>query len=437
MLKKYTRSSSKDRVNRKPDRRPDEKIPLTEVYDSDDPGDETQRNFRYQHAYGVILLAASITGRKSYVSLWCEHHEDFLAEDGNGCYDAYQIKTRKPEIGPWQLNDAPLRDSVKKFVQLEKRFPGLVRNFYFASNAEVSNSMAEKKIARSPRHFLHAIRNADSGNGKITLAAPFNESFEALRNHCECTAAELAGTWKKVDFIKGPGRDSFEDEVAHTHLPAISGCESHPPAVLNGMRDELIQLVYKASSLEVTDPAKHWHCLNGNSALDPRLLAKKITVESARRLIDEAQTVPLRFTPETRRYELSVEPKFISVLEKKFIRAGLGYDFDTMRNRAFAAERHLMEIAHKKPERIEALLTQLTAVVKGECDEARLFAQAESAPYGHVMLRDVTRRLRNMANNRPEMVEGEVYECLMGIAGLLTAECAVWWSEEFDLEEAA
>ncbi len=437
MSKISAHSNPEDGSDEKSGSLPEQGTSLTGAYDSDDPGDETQRNFRYQHAYGVILLVASITERRPYVSLWCEHHEDFLAEDNHGFYDAYQVKTRRPENGPWQLPDPPLRDSIKRFVQLERKFPGRVRNFYFVSNSEVSNSTAEKKIARSPEQFLLAIRKTDSGNGKLTLVTPFDDSFELLRDHCECSTAELAGTCKKMDFIKGPGRDSFEDEVSHTHIPAIPGCESHSPAVLNGLRDELIQIVYRASSLEVTDPAKHWHCLNGQSALDPRLLAKRITVESARRLVSEVQAVPLRFTPETTRYELSVEPKFISVLEKKFTRAGLSYEFDTMRNRAFAAERHLMAKALRKPEKVEELLTQLTAVIKGECDDARLLAQTEQGPYGQSMLREVIRRLRDVAKNRPEMVGGEVYECLMGVAGLLTAECAVWWSDQFDLEEAA
>ncbi|WP_436110893.1 dsDNA nuclease domain-containing protein [Neorhizobium tomejilense] len=47
---------------------------------SGDPGDETERNFRYQHQYGVVLLAAVRRGTFNYIALYCEHHEDFLAE---------------------------------------------------------------------------------------------------------------------------------------------------------------------------------------------------------------------------------------------------------------------------------------------------------------------------------------------------------------------
>ncbi len=48
--------------------------------DNSDPGDQTQRNFRYQHAYGAILLTNSAAGKLDYKAIWCEHHDDFLAE---------------------------------------------------------------------------------------------------------------------------------------------------------------------------------------------------------------------------------------------------------------------------------------------------------------------------------------------------------------------
>ena len=35
-----------------------------EVLDTVDTGDETQLRFRYQHAYGVILLLAALSGKE-------------------------------------------------------------------------------------------------------------------------------------------------------------------------------------------------------------------------------------------------------------------------------------------------------------------------------------------------------------------------------------
>src|SRR5262245_24082235 len=73
-----------------------------------DPGDATARNFRYQHAYGVVLIAAARRGIRPYVAIWCEHHEDLLAERTDGVFDGYQIKTSRPELGAWNMGDPEL-----------------------------------------------------------------------------------------------------------------------------------------------------------------------------------------------------------------------------------------------------------------------------------------------------------------------------------------
>jgi hypothetical protein len=77
----------------------------TEVRNTTDPGDATGRNFRYQHAYGVMLLTAARRGLRPYSAIWCEHHEDFLAERHDGTFDGYQIKISRPERGAWRLTD--------------------------------------------------------------------------------------------------------------------------------------------------------------------------------------------------------------------------------------------------------------------------------------------------------------------------------------------
>ena len=77
----------------------------TDAIDTEDPGDETQRNFRYQHAYGVILLVRAHLGTLPYVAIWCEQHEDFLGERTDGRYDGWQIKTRGSYRPRWRLTD--------------------------------------------------------------------------------------------------------------------------------------------------------------------------------------------------------------------------------------------------------------------------------------------------------------------------------------------
>jgi hypothetical protein len=49
------------------------------------------------------------------------------------------------------------------------------------------------------------------------------------------------------------------------------------------------------------------------------------------------------------------------------------------------------------------------------------------------MLIDAQGRLRRLAQERPADVGYHGYECLVGVAGLLTSECRVWWGPRFPI----
>ena len=74
------------------------------------------------------------------------------------------------------------------------------------------------------------------------------------------------------------------------------------------------------------------------------------------------------------------------------------------------------------------MLAQISSLVQGECSEAHLFARSKNEDYyGPTMLRDVINRLRTLSRDRPQMAYCQEPECLIGMAGMLTAECKVWW----------
>jgi hypothetical protein len=113
-------------------------LPLNpaEVRDTSDPGDTTARNYRYQYGYGAILLVAARCGDRSYVALWCEHHEDFLAQRSDGRFDGYQVKTSRPELGAWTLRHPELVKSIGRFVDLVSMFGDHIGRLFFVSNTE-------------------------------------------------------------------------------------------------------------------------------------------------------------------------------------------------------------------------------------------------------------------------------------------------------------
>ena len=51
------------------------------------------------------------------------------------------------------------------------------------------------------------------------------------------------------------------------------------------------------------------------------------------------------------------------------------------------------------------------------------------------MLIDMYDRLKAIARDDPLKVDRQPYEVLVGVAGLLTSDCKVWWSDEFQMED--
>lgn len=393
-----------------------------------DPGDETQRNFRYQHAYGVILLVAASTNVRDYVAIWCEHHEDILAERAGGTFHAHQVKTRQSEDGPWKLGDGPLRDSLKRFVRLNALFPGAIDAFYFVSNSRFFESNSERELTKCPLRLRDAVRTTNAPPGD-----PWGAVFQSLCEHCECDPAAMVDVLAKLDFVLGPGRDSFDAEVAHDHISTLPQCANLSATDLRGLRDELIQRVFSASSLVVNSPEKHLCPIDATDRTNPALLAKRVLVSVVEDVTRRLAHTPFRMLPQRRHLALKGGDRKLGVLGQKFIAAGLASSLETMEERTLSAERHLLTMAYRRDD-IDAVMDQLESIVKGECDDASLKAKLEGSPYGLRMLVHLQNRLRQIAQEDPALVEFQPYQCLIGVAGLLTEECRVWWSDPFVIE---
>ncbi|GAB3585700.1 dsDNA nuclease domain-containing protein [Hymenobacter daeguensis] len=404
-----------------------------------DPGDETQRNFRYQHAYGTILLVAAASGLNPYQALWCEHHEDLLAELPDSTYDAYQVKTRRPEIGDWTLTEEPIRHSLKRFVDLHIQFGANINRFVIVSNAEFLTVGLDvkdiKKLKTSPRAFLKVLEGYSKAS---EVQGPFAEVLTAMATDFGCDAEVLFAVLKRTELVKGPNRDHFDSEVAHIHLPQLADCKLLPAASLNAVRDELIQKVYGASSLLIEDPRQHLPHVAGQT--NPRLLAKRVAVSVVAECVGQSSGMVFRYQTGEATLVIGNSGSQRDNLRKKFVRAGLVEQLLVMERRTLDTEARLMSLALAQPDTFDDLLKQLEGVVQAECSEAQLVAQTTrttpAAPYGPAMLVSVFQRLKAIADNSPRKVNNEPYECLVGIAGLLTEECTVWWSEKFNLNVA-
>ncbi|NMC31217.1 MAG: DUF4297 domain-containing protein [Veillonellaceae bacterium] len=398
--------------------------------DVSDPGDDVLRRFRYQHAYGVIIAVAMTTGKKDYKALWCEQHEDFLAETLNNTFDAYQIKTRNPELGEWKLSDEAFYGSVKRFLELDAAYPGKIRRFNFVSNTKYSDSGAQRREYLSPVKLLRGVFSAGSLTG---LTGSVQKGFEWLRNKLNVSSEDLFNLLKRLDIVVGPTDRAFEDELCQTHIPELSQCAHMDAQRLQVICEALINRVARASSLVSRSPSRSWVGVIPEAQADPFLLAKRITAEDLILTISDANVSEFRFWDDLTSLHLGDADQNMDKLNIKMVRGGLGAHYEVMRRRSLTAEQNLLDIVTRSNDGKQRL-SQIENVVFAECDDANLRASITGPIFGKTMLIDVQDRLQRIAENEPSRVYQLPKDLLIGVAGLLTSECKVWWSSHFDVE---
>lgn len=416
---------------------PQEGADPTLIRNLTDPGDATSRNYRYQHAYGVAILVAAKRGQRPYVAIWCEQHEDFLAERHDGMFDGFQIKTARPENGPWKLTDAEFSKSVGRFIDLVTEFDDRIAELFFVSNKDFDQvtpiSQDARRRGRCPGLFLDHAKGCGT---RADIGAPFDHAFDELQASCGCSPEQLMAVLHRMDLIRGPSRGEFDAALAHEHLSQLDDCRDLTADQLDEFRDNLVARVHRASSLQVTDPIRHLRALVRPQDGDPALAAKRVVVAEAILYRAEAPPAPGFRYPGPPTLQLGAGVKS-GLLEQKLVQGGLEDQVGYMNDRALAAEYSLLEDVARRPESFPELLRQIEQKVHGELCEAHLRARLLSAPYGPAMLIDAQERLRRLATDDPKAVGGHAYDCLVGVAGLLTSDCRVWWSPRFPVNETA
>jgi hypothetical protein len=237
-----------------------------------DPGDDTARRYRYQHAYGVILWVAGYRKALDYQALWCEQHEDFLGQVDERMFDAYQIKTREAESGYWDFGDKALYDSLARFVELDEKYPGQIRHFYFVSNAQCSKSSREERRHLCPGLVLKACADQP-------LPDFCEKALQHLVEKTGCKRDALLSVLKRTVVQPAPALTSIDAEVIQNHFPPLDGLASCSSTELGTLLNRLLSRVRDASSLAAQDPARHYPVSTGGRTNDAQLRNKRIGID--------------------------------------------------------------------------------------------------------------------------------------------------------------
>lgn len=394
-----------------------------------DRGDETQARFIYQWTAGVVLLAGAYSSQNPYVAIWCEHHDDLLAELPTGEFHAIQVKTSAAQGATWSCSNVAFVEAVRKFAEHEVKYSAQIQQYIFFSNARPyipgATAKEETSLASSPVRVCEECLNAADEKG---ISAPYKNSFDALVKSSGADPAIIFKVLRKLVFQLGLPLENFRE-----HLGLVIGgvpiCKQFTLEWIEKARDELLMRVGKASSLDVPALEFYTSVLQPDGRPEAALRSKRISVEEFEIVLKQNPSGGFRYAEVGGHLQLGKASGQKDVLRQKMNAGFVGAFFDSVWLQAMAAEQRLMERAHQNPESALKVINQLEGVMLVECQNAEAEAALESDERrrGIMIYQRILKRTDELARDEKESVENEPPQTLRGVAGLLSGSCKFAW----------
>lgn len=394
-----------------------------------DRGDETQALFMYQWAAGVVALAGALASLNEYVAVWCEHHDDLLGELPTGAFHAIQVKTDSGQGATWKSSDLGFVDAIRKFAAHESRYSSQMEQYIFFSNVRPyipgKTAKALATLASSPvriRDECRTVANPDE------IPPPYLASFEALVKATGVASGLVFDVLRKLEFQMGPPLEGFRDQLAPV-VAGIPACTQFTMEWLYKVRDELLFLIGKASSLSVPALDFYASILQSDGRPTAAMRGKRVSVEEFESIVQQHPSGGFRYADVGGGLQLGKAAGQMEVLRQKMNAGYVGAYFDSIWLQAMAAEQRLLEQALTNPEVTLRVTKQLESVILVECQNAEALAALETDERrkGHLIYQRILQRTEELANHDRASVENERAETLRGVAGLLSGDCKFAW----------
>jgi hypothetical protein len=395
---------------------------------SEDVGADTQRRFRHQACYAALVSLGLLEDDGPLKELYCEHHDDVVLHLKSGLFRAVQIKTRLIGGVPFKAGEDEVVGSLRRFAALEQIFPGHFEAYLLASNVGFWH---EKKNTSNLQHMLDAVRAEPLVDG----ALPFVKKIAAAKPALDLSL--LVQTLRKVQLTETPGLDDIEAKLRE-QLAQTDCFRGRRYDELKDGGGALLQRIFDASSLATISALPEYLSLCSSS---PESAKQQHVIESKRitqTVVTEVLNRGLSPTALLRTHQsvpVDELPSGMKRMELKMAAGGLSVsEIDHLKDLKFSAETLLQGWLYKfGQQRAQEYYEHLRVLVRGECLEATQQSRQDVGLYGAAMLKDLRQRLDQISTTRP----GDTLQCsrdaLLGMAGILTEDCKVWWSSEFDL----
>ncbi|MEZ6138966.1 MAG: dsDNA nuclease domain-containing protein [Zavarzinella sp.] len=446
-----------------------------QVLNPNDPGDATRRRFRYQDVRATCYILALFDEDEAIIEIICEQQEDILVKRMNGRFKGVQIKTREDGAMPFKSGDEEIMKSLQRFIEEERDFPGQFEEFVLGCNC---GFWQEKKNRSNLPHLLDLARGKTWEDApkpvldfiKKLCPAPNtpkpNKSKKSAASPCSAGATSPSSATQQQSMVQPKETHevmldrafSVFQKVAVTTTPSLT--EMTAPVIsllatlecvgknqsyddLNSIAEALISEVATASSMTHASFKKHYFeiCIDPEKAkADSILLAKRFDRARAEEVIRRAFRAKTPLADGTT-FAADKLPVGTRTQQAKMTAGGIVIDdIEEAVQQRQAAEYVLSSWINKfGVSKANAQYQDLRSAVLTEANEAkRQAAEAQpGAQYGAAMLMLVKGRVRQLHQDSGNALHGVRYDQLLGIAGIMTEECPLWWSQRFDLHVEA
>lgn len=400
-----------------------------------DRGDETQALFIYQWSAGVTLLAGAVAGLNDYTAIWCEHHDDLLAELPSGFFHAVQVKTNSTANARWTCSDTGFGDAIRKFAEHEATYSSRVERYVLFSNVKpyvpAATARSQTGLASSPVRVRDLCRKASTCS---ELPQPYKASFDALAKYTGAAPDVVIRVLRKLEFQLGPHLEDFREQLCSV-VSGIPACKSFTVGWLEKVRDDLLLLVGKASSVSVPALQFYSSLLQPDGRPEAIVRGKRIAKEDFEQTIRQHPGAGFRYADVGGHLQLGKASGQKERLRQKMNAGYVAPYFDALWMLAMSAEERLLAEANVDAERALRKTRQLEGAMLVACKKVELdvvLAEPDERRRGLKILQGVFQKAEDLARHDTATVEGERAETLQGVAGLLSGSCNFAWGSSID-----
>ncbi|MDO5979205.1 dsDNA nuclease domain-containing protein [Flavivirga spongiicola] len=408
------------------------KSPDKEI-DFNDPGDETLKRYAYQVYYSILIALSILDSENDIEEVFCEQFEDVLAKESSGKFIGIQVKTRDLNLGPFKSIDNPVIKSLKRFVDLDKKFPNQFRKFVFATNTGMDSSTSHYNL----KHLI-LLAELDSVDELTKARSKGKKIINQICKELSCDIEDVLNTLKKVEVhSKYANLENINLHIVDK-LTKMSLTKGQNLGVLNSIANKLFGYHFKAAALQKDENLVE-NYLQQKPEIEiqtqQRIEGKRITKEKLNELIsDELKNPVSLFLKDTT--NLAQIPKTDSKVELKMDAGGISSEnIGLMKDLKYSLETYLMELMYKEGTfDASKKYNQIRLLVNAESQEAFDDEYSDENNFGTSMLVNLRKRLKTSTKEDADGVLNFRYEHLMGMSSILTEDCKVWWSKKFDIE---